>query len=582
MDKFKDLVQKYSLKELSGLIFIMILFFIITYAKSDSFIVDIGREAVLPWQMVEGKVLYKDLFNVYGALSYQINALAFMIFGTTLSTLYFVGLFSSIFIVSSIFYIARYFTNKTVAFWLALLIIPTCVFAKILHNFAFPYAYAAVYSLLGYFLSAGTFIAFLTERKNFYLYAAFLFAGFSFANKIEYVPYFALLFILLPFLKVNLKTMLCSLISFIAIPAFSTIILFLQGANLHDLLSAGDYVQKLSQTQSFRDLYVRYGLYYNNFFVKYSLIDFAKFFAVIIPLSAVLYGLNYLREKFSHKGAMNTVYVLMIIVFCFCTFNMFKSQQPVLFDWLGIVSIVIFFGLCIYLGFKKYKKSEINQKDITYLFLLASALAVSVKGIASIQLECYGTFSAAALSIPFIVFCTEYLPRIFKKINKKTWNSVITTVLAIFAIFYFSELLIRQTVYNRYPVTTKTGTIYVKKELKHMQELVNFIEKNTPKDAQIISAPESSIINFLTARKTHDKYYYLIPPNVELFGEDNILEDLKKNPPDYFLLNTMPYLCFNTKDFCNYAGKICSYISNNYYPVFYLDGKVQYYLLKRK
>ena len=161
MDKFKEFAQKYSLKELSGLILITILLFIITYAKSDSFIIDVGREAVLPWQMLEGKVLFRDLFNVYGAVSYQINALAFMIFGTKLSTLYFLGLFSSILIVSAMFYITKYFTNNITAFFLALLALPSCVFGKVLHNFSFPYAYAAVYALIGYFLSAGAFLAFI-------------------------------------------------------------------------------------------------------------------------------------------------------------------------------------------------------------------------------------------------------------------------------------------------------------------------------------------------------------------------------------------------------------------------------------
>ena len=170
MEKIKDFAEKYSLKELFALIFIAILVFVLTYAKSDAFIIDIGREAVLPWQMLEGKVLFKDLFNVYGPLSYQINAIAFAIFGIKLRTLYFLGLFSSIFIITLMFYIAKYFTNNTIAFFLALLMLPSCVFGKVLHNFSFPYAYAAVYALLGYFLSAGAFILFLKEKKDIFLY----------------------------------------------------------------------------------------------------------------------------------------------------------------------------------------------------------------------------------------------------------------------------------------------------------------------------------------------------------------------------------------------------------------------------
>ncbi len=582
MDKFKEFTQKYSLKELSGLILITILLFIITYAKSDSFIIDIGREAVLPWQMLEGKVLFKDLFNVYGAVSYQINALAFMIFGTKLSTLYFLGLFSSILIVSSMFYITKYFTNNAIAFFLALLMLPTCVFGKVLHNFSFPYAYAAVYALAGYFLSAGAFLAFIKERKSLFLCLAFLFAGFSFGNKIEHVPYFALLFVILPFLRINLKSKLAAAVSFFVIPVISTFVLILQGAGINNLLEAGKLAHNLAQTPSFQNLYVRYGLYYNNFFVKFSIIDFLKLFAVLLPLSAVLYGLNYLKAKTGQKMLFYSFYTGFIVIFCAVIFNMFKAQQPVIFDWLGITCIAIFAGFCVFLGRKIYQKKEIKTEDIMYIFLLASAIAVSVKGIASIQLECYGTFPAAALSVPFVIFCSNYLCKISKKIDKNIWNAVLATILAIFSILYFTDLFIKHTIFHRYPVTTQRGTIYVKKELRYMQELVNYIEKNTPEDAQILSVPESSIINFLTERPTHEKYYYLIPPNVELFGEENILNDLKNEPPNYFLLNTMPYVCFNVADFCSYAGKICDFINEEYTPVFYLDGKVKYFLFKKK
>ena len=581
MEKIKDFAEKYSLKELFALIFIAILVFVLTYAKSDAFIIDIGREAVLPWQMLEGKVLFKDLFNVYGPLSYQINAIAFAIFGIKLRTLYFLGLFSSIFIITLMFYIAKYFTNNTIAFFLALLMLPSCVFGKVLHNFSFPYAYAAVYALLGYFLSAGAFILFLKEKKDIFLFCAFFFAGFSFANKIEYAPYFALLFVLLPFLKINLKTMLIAAVSFFVVPGISTLALILQGAGVQDLFGALKSAQNLSETPSFLNLYTRYGLYYNNFFVKLSFFDFLKLFCVILPLSAVLYGLRLLHEKISQKTLLNAGYVLFCVVFCAGIFIIFKKQQPVIFDWLGLACILILVGFCVFWSMKKAKNQEFSTKDVMFIFLLASAITVSVKGIASIQLECYGTFPAAALSIPFIAFCAHYIPKMVKKIRPELWNTVISTILAMFSLLYFTDLFIKNTIYHRYPVKTERGTIFVKKELRYMQKLVDYIEKNTPKDAKILSVPESSIINFLTARPTHDKYYYLIPPNVELFGEENILADLENNPPDYFLLNTMPYVCFNTGDFCTYAGKICNFINKNYKPVFYLNGKVKYYLFKR-
>ena len=54
----------------------------------SNILIDFGREVYYPEQILEGKVLYKDLFNIYGPLSYQINAVLYKIFGAKLSTLY--------------------------------------------------------------------------------------------------------------------------------------------------------------------------------------------------------------------------------------------------------------------------------------------------------------------------------------------------------------------------------------------------------------------------------------------------------------------------------------------------------------
>ncbi|MFQ8625165.1 MAG: hypothetical protein ACLSA2_01150 [Candidatus Gastranaerophilaceae bacterium] len=46
-------------------------------------LIDFGREVYYPERILEGKILYKDLFNIYGPLSYQINALLYKIFGAS-------------------------------------------------------------------------------------------------------------------------------------------------------------------------------------------------------------------------------------------------------------------------------------------------------------------------------------------------------------------------------------------------------------------------------------------------------------------------------------------------------------------
>ena len=54
--------------------------------------VDFGRELYLPWQITEGKVLYRDLVHFNGPLSVYFNALVFSLLGVKLQTLVIVNL----------------------------------------------------------------------------------------------------------------------------------------------------------------------------------------------------------------------------------------------------------------------------------------------------------------------------------------------------------------------------------------------------------------------------------------------------------------------------------------------------------
>jgi hypothetical protein len=55
-------------------------------------LIDFGRELYTPWQLAEGKLLYRDVGSFFGPLSQYWNALLFKIFGVSLTTLVFANL----------------------------------------------------------------------------------------------------------------------------------------------------------------------------------------------------------------------------------------------------------------------------------------------------------------------------------------------------------------------------------------------------------------------------------------------------------------------------------------------------------
>ena len=62
------------------LIFILTVFAVfITFQHNIGLIIDCGREVYYPQEILNGKVLYKDLFNIYSPFAYLFNAFLFLL-----------------------------------------------------------------------------------------------------------------------------------------------------------------------------------------------------------------------------------------------------------------------------------------------------------------------------------------------------------------------------------------------------------------------------------------------------------------------------------------------------------------------
>ena len=588
-EEFNEFAEKYFIKEIFLIIFFCIVMFVFYYGRTESFLVDSGREAYLPLRVLEGKLLYKDLFNVYGPLSYQINAVAYSIFGINLNTLYIMGLFNSFIILISIFFLTNFFTDRKIALSVTFLVIVSCVFIKTFFNFIFPYSYAAVYSLSAFLLSASSQVAFYRYRNDYFLFGAFFFAGIAFANKIEYLPYFLFLFLLLFFSKIDIKKKAVAAGAFFIVPVLSFGVLFIQGVGLKDFYNAFVLINDIVKTPALDYFYKNYGLYYNSSYLRYSLATFFKLLAFLVPAGLLLYGFNYIivnvvENKFL-KNILNVFNFILLLFVAYKMFPIYLSVQLRFFTWIGIFCLVVLAGYAVFYLVNFIRNNRhfypVPFLEKSFVFFLSAAILVSVKGLFAVGTECYGTFSLAVLLIPFTVFCAHYFPDLCRIIDRQIWQKMVVNLFFIVIVLVFSGVMKKALNYPLYPVVSSRGVIFVKESTKEVNTLIQYIIKNIPADEKIVTVPEGAMINFLSGRYTDDRYYYLIPVNVQLFGEENIINDFKKNPPEYFLLNGLPYYCFNTSNICQYAPGICNFIDKNYTPVAKTKGALEFYLYKR-
>lgn len=73
--------------DFSALLVTLFALLAMSWRRSAHFLVDFGRELYVPWQLTEGKVLYRDLAYFNGPLSPYFNATLFRIFGVGITTL---------------------------------------------------------------------------------------------------------------------------------------------------------------------------------------------------------------------------------------------------------------------------------------------------------------------------------------------------------------------------------------------------------------------------------------------------------------------------------------------------------------
>ena len=114
-----------------------------TWGHWGDFQIDCGRELYVPVALLRGKLLFRDVWYMYGPLAPYFKALLFWIFGVHLTVLYLFGLALTIGTALVTFEIAGQFNLGLVGSVVPSLFFLSEAFYPFIRNFVFPYSYAA-------------------------------------------------------------------------------------------------------------------------------------------------------------------------------------------------------------------------------------------------------------------------------------------------------------------------------------------------------------------------------------------------------------------------------------------------------
>lgn len=562
MERFKSYLcaNKEEFKTLFLLLIVYVIFAFLLAPYCGKLLIDSGREAYIPQQMLLGKVVYKDIFNIFGPLSYQINAVLYKIFGVNLSVLFIIGTINAGLIVFLVYFLSRFFTSKAVSFAVAVFCIVTCVFSHDIGNYILPYTYAIVYAISAGFLSILFLLLSLKYKESGFIPVSWFFLGVSLTSKYEFVFYSVFLFFFTVFvLKPGKKYLFLSFISFLFVPFLSFINLFLQGLTLQDLQHNLSLVLKYSQSHSLNHFYSSYvGLYpkldsvlfYLNYFAKAALV----FIGVFIPLYIFI-------EK--RLFSMLLFPVITAFVMFYINYNL-----NIIYCWIAIFAFITFMILLFNQLKSRLKlnlKEYFGTKDGLFLLFVFVSLLITFKTNAYVNFAIYGAYTFPLLFIILSIMLVEYIPNRVKWINKKNWH--IGFVISILFLMCFYLYILGISVSTKSSIATSKGIINDKKIIvEPFLQAIGYIDKNLKPEDSIWVLPEGVMVNFLTNHPTVDiNYINVTPPYLETFGEDNIISKIKKNPPDYIIINNRELKEYGYESFCQGTGlKICSYVKSDY------------------
>lgn len=170
---------------LFSLVSLWAILFAITWAKWGNVTIDCGREMYVPWELSQGKTLYRDIWYLYGPVGPYLNSVLYRLWGVHLAVLYWAGSLSALGC-AVLLYLTGMRLSSWLAGWAAGAVLLAEAFAPSLFSFPLPYSFAAVYGALAICTCFWCCVHAATSSGSGWLFAAGSAAALALLTKTEF------------------------------------------------------------------------------------------------------------------------------------------------------------------------------------------------------------------------------------------------------------------------------------------------------------------------------------------------------------------------------------------------------------
>ncbi len=568
---FKSVENKFSQFKSSIVIFFILglsFYYLlnVSWLRWGNLIVDTSRELWLPLKLLEGRVLYKDLWYPFGLLPPYFLAFLYNIFGVHVNTL--VGCGISLTLITSIFIykIARFFLDEVTSGLAVLTFLFVFAFGYYhpysgIFNFILPYSFAATFFILFVSISLYLFLKFIFTANEKWLFPWVIFlslgfltrpemslpvwAGFVFSLALYYYKYKGLpifklsLYIILP-LILSLSAYLLFFVKFDAFAGFKESIV--------DALDSGFGTRIILRASGFDNIYASLGLA-----VKSLL------YHLVIIFSLAIGSLFLSKEKRTNYYLMIAGLAIIFSVFWFSLRYLTGSLQY------RCIPLILLLGI---MGsvYKIFSSQELKE-NLALLTLFLISFMTILRIIFNTTPRAYGFYLLTLGLICYYVFFIRFLPHVtglFFKGSLRLQKIILICFFAALIIPYWNQSFLCYTLRDL-EIKSDKGKIFCLPDgiTKNFWEAVNYLRENSRISDKVVVFPEGASINYFSGRDNPLRYYQFF--SLAEKDYDKIILELADSNVDYIVIIHRVAAEYGQPFFgVDYGQKLASWVSGNY------------------
>jgi hypothetical protein len=549
-----------------------------TWQKWADVLVDFAVQLYVPWQLSLGKVLYRDIAHYTGPLSVYYNALAFRVFGANLHVLELANLPVLIGIVIVVYYLGGRLGGRLCATVCAISFLILFAFAHLTvagnYNYVCPYEYEYTHATLLSLLCVITLGRMVQKCYAANAGAAGLLAGIIFLTRAEF--FVAIMAAGTAALGILVITDWRKSLPAAGIFIAAMVIPPLASAGLLSL--AMPWSEALHGTMGMWPALIRGNVSVQHFYQHSMGLDdlglsmrllLAWLIAWCIPTAA-------LAAWSAVPGPRRSMITLAA---AFALGAVVAGWQWRHRDWASmfrplpvLVATVIVIALV---------KSRRNPKQAALPAILGIfSLVLMAKVFLYARIIHYGCWLAMPATLLLVITVFAWIPAGIRKIGGCP-GIFVSGMAGVWTVVLLVHLAITHTAIKRLTVSVGSGPDQFWADAERGPCVNNAVEaarQIIPPDKTLACFPEGIMINYLARLNTSTPYVNFNPPDLLLFGEDRMLEALKRSSPDYVFLVHKDTSEFGERFFGrDYGQNIYAWIQARYreqpLPMLYLGAE---------